>query len=309
MSEYARVYQPGVTPPEPAPVTVNDVVTRYLAFAERRTGEEAHAECTRVLGLFADKFGHQTIDECRPLQLQDWLYERPSWKSDWTLKRICSTIQHAFKWAAKMRLIPFNPFDGVTHPVGEAGRPMTDQEFSLMLRASSPLFRKVLIFLRYTGCRPGEMSAARWEFIDLERCTLTLRKHKTSKKTKKARTIVLHGIVIKLLAHIRREQQKNWADGFDFVFMNSKGVPWKRSSLSNRLKRLRKKTGLPKDCRLYGLRTKFATDAILGDMNIKKLSVLMGHASVKTTEGYCRAVAEKTDHLRAELDKIFSHRQ
>src|SRR5262249_17988116 len=156
--------------------------------------------------------------------------------SEWTKALAIAAVMRPFNWAAKKRLIPSNPFRGVEKTAGEPRRPMTDAEFSAILRHTtirkkrkpaigrypsgrkvcpsdrrrrarpSPAarFRQVLIFLRFTGCRPGELRNLEWGDVDLEAGELVLRRHKTSRKTKKPRRVPIHPVILKLLIFIKR---------------------------------------------------------------------------------------------------------
>jgi hypothetical protein len=72
----------------------------------------------------------------------------------------------------------------------------------------------------------------------------------------------------------------------EFVFLNSKGNPWHKSSMACAMKRIRRRTGLATDAKYYGLRHRFGTRGVKNNVNLKLLSLCMGHARVSTTELY-----------------------
>jgi len=133
------------------------------------------------------------------------------------------------------------------------------------------------------------MSGLERTFVDLQRAVATLTKHKSShtRRDRKPRVVVLHPVVLKLLAWIYRKQP-----GGRFVFVNARGDPWTRYSLACRFKRLRKRLGLPVTCKLYGLRHKFGTDAILNGVSLTMLAELMGHSRTETTLHYVHLQSE-----------------
>jgi integrase len=83
---------------------------------------------------------------------------------------------------------------------------MTDEEFRQLLRHSDADFRRVLIWLHATGCRPGELLALRWRHVHLARGVVLLDQHKTLKKTGRPRVIALAPAAVKLLAWIQRSR-------------------------------------------------------------------------------------------------------
>jgi integrase len=154
------------------------------------------------------------------------------------------------------------------------------------------------VFLRFTGCRPGEAARLRWQDIDLDNGVIVLRRHKTAKKTKKPRVIPLHPVVVKLLIFLKRLNQPG-----EHVFLTHRKTPWHRVSLAQRLRRVRKAAGVADDAKLYGLRHRFGTTAILRGVDLKTLSELMGHTTTRMTEHYV-AIAGQRQHLADAMLKV-----
>jgi integrase len=205
---------------------------------------------------------------------------------------------------------------------GFLNRPLSDEEFQRLLRATSvwakrgrfkkprpsdikrrkrpsagARFRQLLIFLRYTGARPGEASSLEWEDINLEKAVIVLHRHKTSRtqRVKKPRVIPLHPVVLKLLIHIRRRGEPG-----PLVFLNHRQTAWNRSNLSLRVRRARAAAGVPGEAKLYGLRHGFGTRSILNGVDLKTLAELMGHTTTRMTEHYVHLVGHQA-HLAAAM--------
>ncbi len=113
----------------------------------------------------------------------------------------------------------------------------------------------------------------------------------------KPRVIPLHPEITALLIEIRKREELG-----EFVFLNHRGTPWNRSSLSLRMQRSRERAGIPDDAKLYGLRHAFGTRAIVNGVDIKTLAELMGHESTRTTEHYLHLAGQKA-HLHAAMQK------
>jgi integrase len=189
--------------------------------------------------------------------MDDWIRKHPAWKSDWTKNGAIRNVQVAFNWAAKgspkKRLIPENPFRGVSHRVGSPRRRMTATEFQSLLRAAtapsnqkpSPgaRFRQFLMFLWFMGCRPGESAKLRWTDIDLGNALIIIKEHKTSttQRDPQPRVIPLHPVVLKLLVSIRKRGEG------DRVFLNCRRTPWNKNSLEIRMRRARHKARVSTD--------------------------------------------------------------
>jgi integrase len=298
----------------PAPAseapTVASIIDLYLASASRQLSQGTLPMLKYRLQAFAEAHGWRLIRDCLPFHLTNWLDNNPQWATDWTRNSVVSIVHRPFNWAVKQRLIQSNPFAGVTHRPGQPIRPITEDEFQALLRAatrpgarkrptSGARFRQVLMFLRLTGCRPGELCKLEWRHIDLERCQIVLPEHKTSRtqRVPRPRVVPLIPTVIKLLVHIRKRQEPG-----ERVFLTHRKTPWTRSSLALRIRRARLKVGLPVDAKLYGLRHSFGTRAIINGVDIKSLSALMGHTDTRMTEHYVH-LAGQNSHLAAAMSQ------
>jgi integrase len=155
--------------------------------------------------------------------------------------------------------------------------------------------------MRWTGCRPGELARLRWRDVDTESGRIVLREHKTAKKTRRPRVIHLVPVTAKLLAHRRKASEG------DHVFVNSRGRPWDKNSLGLRVKRCRDRQGVPAEAKLYGIRHRFGTSAIVNGVDLKTLAELMGHVSTRMTEHYVH-LAEQGEHLGLSKRRAVSRR-
>src|SRR5207244_805809 len=100
-----------------------------------------------------------------------WVYNGSHSESGWTKMATNAAVQRVFNWAVSMRIIRENPFRGLTFVQEERkhGRDMRPEEWRALLRASDPYFRRLLVALKMTGARPGELSALQWPHIDWQR--------------------------------------------------------------------------------------------------------------------------------------------
>lgn len=285
--------------------TVASVLDAYLRHAERHLSPRHYSHELAILTRFAEDHGRREVETCKPIHLTEWLDAQETWRSSWTLYRVVATVKRAFKWGAAQRLIRENPFAGVSRRPGAPRRPITDDEFQRLLRgAGGPTgktFRQALVFMRWTGCRPGEMANLVWSDIDLERARLVITAHKTAKRTGRPRIVPLTPVVVKLLAY-RRTQTEG-----PRVFLNAYGNAWHRSALALRLKRCRLRQNIPKDATLYGIRHSFGTQAITRGVDLKTLSQLMGHTTTRMTEHYLHLAGE-SEHLERSMRRATSRR-
>ena len=88
--------------------------------------------------------------------------------------RLRSMLHHLYSWARNVELIGCeNPAAGLRgEPEAPRERRFSDDEIRRLLAAiadeSDPLWQGYFLLLMLTGCRRGELLAARWEWVQLE---------------------------------------------------------------------------------------------------------------------------------------------
>src|SRR5262249_3356953 len=140
-------------------------------------------------------------------------------------------------------------------------RVVTAEEFRSLLRHSNPRFRRVLLFLRLTGARPGELCRLAWEDVDLDKSVAVLHNHKTKRKTGKPRVVYPAPVTVALLRYERRL----WGQKGP-VFRTKNGRPWTVQILRAMFVRVTERAGIGPDHQgevlvPYSLRHTFASSA------------------------------------------------
>lgn len=293
--------------------TVASIIERYMEVVFPTLGPETCKLRIGYLQDFAEVFGDKRVRDCRKDHMQEWLLKHKNWKSGWTKRSALRIVQGVFNWAADAELIEKNPFRRIRQSVGSPRRDMTEEEFRAILRATAShhknrptpaaRFRQFLVFLWFTGCRPVEAYRLRWDEVNFDAGVITLREHKTicTQRRPKPRIIPLVPTVVRLLQFIRRYSTSQ------FVFTTHRGTPWDRGTLGHRLRRAREKAGVSDEAKLYGVRHAFGTRAIVNGVDIKTLSLLMGHETTTMTEHYLH-LAGRREFLAAAMLQVNGRR-
>lgn len=283
------------TPPNDSSggVVVNDLAKLFFSHALRGLAPSTVRTYQSYLKLFCEKFGTVEVSKLKLFDVFAWIGKQDGWKSPSTFATVDRCLKRLFNWSVRFNLIDKNPIAGLPVPREAIRRNWKDREFVRVVRTSTPSFRRFIYFLVWTGCRPGEAREIEWDNIDWGRSCVMLKLHKTATTTarQKPRTIILIPVAVRLLKWIKEHR------GFGrHVFLNDHERPWTGANICRRIERARKRLSLPSDVKPYGLRHLFGTSAIRRGLDIKTLSLLMGHESVKHTERYIH-LAGDTSHL------------
>ncbi len=167
------------------------------------------------------------------------------------------------------------------------------------MAASEERFGALYVLAVTSGLRPGELLALKWEDVDLEVGAMFVRRSvsedeggpviREETKTSAGRRLELLPVAVEALKKHRLRQNEErlrcrglWRD-LGLILPSTTGTIMRRNNLHCRsYKPLLKRAGLP-NIRLYDLRHTFATLMFENREQLKLVSEMLGHASVKQT--------------------------
>ena len=124
-----------------------------------------------------------TLAGLKPRQIQSfYLHELETLKANSVL-RMHANLHKALKYAVRLDLIPGNPVDKVERPKPEkyiAGYYTAEEMEELFEAAKGHKLELIIQFAAFYGLRRGEVLGLKWDAVDLEAKTLTIRHIVTS---------------------------------------------------------------------------------------------------------------------------------
>lgn len=278
-------------------LTVKDVIEAYRRHCK---ADGVHADSTivdrtYVLGLFVAECGHLVVADLKPFHLTDFVANHPEWRSVATRRNRSSAIRAAFQWATDQERIERNPFKRVVYAEAERREAMPDADLELIVTAANKPTEEVLRFVRLTGCRSTEACEAMPADVSLDLGTWTIPKHKTRRRTGKAKKVALVPEAVDLLRKVlsRRKAGDNGP-----IFRNTLGRPWSRCNLWQALQRFKTKVGSTTPASVHGLRHGFATACVVAGAAPALVAAQMGN-STRICERYYVHLEDKLDAIRA----------
>ncbi|MBQ4528300.1 MAG: site-specific integrase [Clostridia bacterium] len=238
-----------------------------------------------------------------------------------------NNVNAAMKLAVKIRLIPYNPCEGVSLPKRKRYKAEVyspKMMYSLLDEAKGTDMYLPILILLTVGLRRGELLALRWEDIDFKKNILKVRRNmvrgekgfiiKAPKTESGIRDIHLGDDVMKELELAKKEYTKDmlsYGVGFQnlgFVIRQEDGSPLKPDSMTRKWTRFLESRGLPR-IRLHDLRHSNATALIQAGVNPRVVQQRLGHSDVNITlNTYTHVLPEMDEEAAAKLDSIVLHR-
>jgi integrase len=313
---------------DPGRLTVADFLTRWLASLDgvapatrRRYHDLLHRHVLPALGS-------RPLGQLTPLDLQAlYAARQAAGLAPTTVHLLHNVLHRALEQAVRWDLLARNPASRVQAPRPRpvAPRAWDAAQAAAFLRAAAQTPEAALWLLALTtGMRRSELPGLRWEDVDLEHGTLSVR-HARKRgagggwelgppKTRRSRRQLALGpaVVAALRQHRARQAAARlaagpaWADT-GYVFTGPAGQPLHPNALQARYRRLVAAAGVPY-LPLHGLRHTYATLALASGEHPKIVQERLGHSSISmtldryshVTPSLQRAAAERFEALLAQ---------
>ncbi len=220
---------------------------------------------------------HMHVEDLKVHHITEWLASQKNWNTN-TQYFAGVSIKRVLSWCVTQGYIEKNMLGSLSLPKGEARDYLVDAETlqTLLKGASDPkyrrkhviAFRTLLTVLSLSGCRPGEVAAVRIE--DWHGDRWILKKHKTAKKTRKARVVYLCPCLLTITRIAAGNRKKGP------LFMAAPGEPWTYSKMRRRFERLRKRMNIDPACVLYSFRHTSITNALVASVDVATVAEVHG---------------------------------
>jgi len=170
------------------------------------------------------------------------------------------------------------------------------EEIELLLKALTNLKHKCMLILVYSGgLRRSEVLNLGVDDLNFSRKTLFIKNAKGGKD----RYTFFSDIAQKHLKEYLKQYQPKY-----YLFEGQTGGRYSESSLQSIYEQARRKSRLPLNVTLHGLRHSFATHLVEKGIPLHVVQDLLGHASIKTTEIYLHISNKFRKELKSPLDDL-----
>jgi integrase len=270
----------------------------YLEHVKTTFAPKTEDNAVRVFKSFKALVGSKELKEYTALDLENFKANRKEKNlADATINIDIRTLKSAFNVAVDWEKIGKNPFGKVKQIkiADKKKQHINAEEFVKIFAAiEKPWVKDVVGFTVVTGMRLGEVMNLKWDDYAEKKKLMTIQSSsKYRVKGGKSRTISLPKNAIDILK--RRVKIVEWI----FVTDHEKKVT--NDYVSKMFKKAVKKVDVPQKIHFHSLRHTFGTRAGEALMAPHVIKQIMGHSSLRVTEGY---IGDNQEFMAEEMKKM-----
>lgn len=238
-------------------------------------------------------------------------------------RTLSSILGRAVKWG----YIQINPADAAEKPsLGPHEAPYLEEADARrlleLLQAEPIRWRAIITFDLLSGLRRQEFLGLRWQDVDLDQHTITIKQTSnylpgkgvyvsTTKTASSARPLLISAAAVMMLLEYQRWQDEQraqlgdaWEDHDGRVFTTDTGAPIFPDSVTQWFSKFIARSGMPK-VTVHSLRHTYASLMIADGVPLVVVSKQLGHAQTSTTANiYAHAIASAQAKAMQTLDRF-----
>ena len=254
--------------------------------------QESYLECTERF----IKYFMKSPDQLTEKDINDFQYYLASEKqlSSKSINVYVSAIKFFYRFTLKTKInIDLIPMCRDTRQLPVV---LSKEEVIQLYHAIDNIKHKAIFLTLYsTGLRASELSHLEVADIDSKRMVIRIRKGKNNKD----RYVLLSE---RLLKELRIYYKCYHHRIKNLLFPGRHGNPLGRGSILQIIKKAQKKTSIKKNINAHALRHSFATHLLENNVDIRRIQLLLGHRSLRTTAKYTHVAGNFLSKTKSPLD-------
>lgn len=251
------------------------------------------------------------IDDIKPSDVHGVIFERCKATSSYTKRGLLKIVKRVFNLAIEEGILVRNPAVGIRVRCAETNQAVLNRsEIDILLREARRLDHRFFphwALALLTGMRSGELYSLRWTDVDVVTGKISISKAWTKyngegpTKTAKNRIYPISNECRKFLEELKVKYTG------DSEYLLPRLWEWDQGEQAKVLKSFCEEIGIT-PVKFHDLRATFITQMLNNGVPLSKVMAIVGHSSLKTTQGYLRLsgkdIEGATEDLRIQVPEI-----
>ena len=263
---------------EPELIGFHEFAVEYLELTKPNKKQSSWSRELSVMRRLDNRFGNKIFQQITTDEIERYKSKRlKDGVMPATINRELALLKTMFTKAQKWNRVNFNPAKDVKLLDGEVERVryLMPEEVQKLLSNCNGFIRPIVLVALNTGMRKGEILDLKWENINFDLGIISIMKTNTKNKVRK--DIPMNEIVKATINGIEKKGQ--------YVFCNGDGKPFQNSGVRKSFEKAVRESKI-EDFRFHDLRHTFASNLVMGGVDIMTVKELMGHKDLKMTLRY-----------------------
>jgi site-specific recombinase XerD len=269
------------------PIYLHDYLNEYFTYCKTNKALSTYERETYIISGIKSFFGNILLDKIDNRGVEKYKSKRLSdGLQSVTINRELTVLRFMLRKAHEWKYVDIMPAINTLKVPNKPVRFLSQEDIKRLLDSSTPWLRPMIIVLRNTGIRVGELLRLRLNDIDMDNKLILVR----STKTNNYRMIPINSELENILKwlslyHVEPRHFKvslRKGKQFEYLFCHNDGSRVKciRHSFNNACNRAGIKATI------HILRHSFASHLVMNGVDLVSIKELLGHSSINTTMIY-----------------------
>lgn len=306
--EFLVNYKNGIAAKHPAHITLSNAHSLLTQYVIDNLAPSSVLIFHKSFKHLKNILGDRRLDFISINEVEAFKSERLKAVKKTTVNIELRTLKSMFNVLKRRGYLQSNPFNHVKQLKIEEKEILCfqDNEIKTLLNAiKEPVFKNIVLFAFYSGCRISEITNLQWNDIDFQQQVINIRnKENFRTKSGKNRQIPLTNSLLQILNPLK-DTQNNVVQIYNttgYVFISGKfKTKYSRLTITEKFKEYIRELDLPEKYHFHCLRHTAISNWVKAGVNINYIKQLAGHSDIKTTEKYIHI---RLDDLKSSLNNI-----
>lgn len=254
-------------------------------------------------------WNERLLDKITPSDVHKVIFEDISGMTDHSRKTMVKIIKRVFSMALEEGILAKNPALGIKIKIADTNQSVLNKnEIHLLLREAKSMnhrFYHHWTLAILTGMRSGELHALRWTDVDFVSGFIHITKS-WSRFNGEGPTKTARNRVCPLSSECRKFLQELKLQTANTEFVLPRLWEWDQGQQAVVLKDFCKGIGIT-PIKFHDLRATFITQMLSNGVPLAKVMSIVGHSSLKTTQGYLRLCGKDVEGATEALQVTVPH--